>query len=48
MRTMLSTETTSAGRAIVAPARSSLRMMETGLNQYNVVAGEQCVMPWPL
>lgn len=40
-----SVETTSLGRAMVAPARSSLRIMSTGLNQYMFWGGEQSVMP---
>ena len=37
--------TTELGRAMVAPARSSLRIMATGLNQYMFCGGEQSVMP---
>lgn len=35
----------SAGKAMVAPARSSLSRISTGLNQYRLVGVEQSVMP---
>lgn len=38
----------SVGRVMLAPARSSLRMISTGLNQYSVLGLEQSVMPWLL
>jgi hypothetical protein len=37
-----------AGSAIVAPARSSLSRISTGLNQYSVLGSEQSVIPSPL
>ena len=43
--TRSSTLMMSVGRVIEAPASSSLRMISTGLNQYNVVVGEQWVIP---
>lgn len=36
---------TSEGSAIVAPARSSLSRISTGLNQYKAFGFEQCVIP---
>jgi hypothetical protein len=35
----------SAGKAMVAPASSSLSRISMGLNQYRVCVGEQCVIP---
>lgn len=41
----LRTVTASAGRAIWAPASSSLTRISTGLNQYHCLVGEQYVTP---
>ena len=48
VRTMCRTVTTSVGKEMVAPESSSLRMIWTGLNQYNVFGREQNVIPSPL
>lgn len=40
--------TSCVGRAMVAPARSSLVIIETGSNQYSVVGFEQYVIPWSM
>lgn len=45
MRISLSILFTSAGRATVAPARSSFNMIETGLNHQRFWGLEQCVIP---